>query len=733
MANKFKTHKADYFYRLIMQQSRRPASTRKVSRWNAFLSQELARRNNELPDGADHKRVSDDLIQDIAEKWRNMSEEEKSLATNDKVQEIYEQRANRAFGRHNVATREFNDLRRSLDHVETELRAIHSRTQAEILLIVTRGNQSTWMQPRTLVTSDAVEDFILSSTKYSVLDYSIKMECFILGGGANARSTAMSAKAQILKLKAEAASLIDEKLRAASRRGAVPGMKYSKFHRITEEFGIIVENWPLTRFCAPGDISSRTELEVLLHAWKTDSARFRCLSDDEWEEWRLRQVSVLPQPPSSTAVEETTSSPIAESTATPPSPAAEEPAPTSEPRPATGQKRPAAAVEFINTVTGTDGAPLVVAKRARKQRSDAGKKRGPQKKRAGEDAPATSTSALPAPASTTAIASPAAVAVVASPTSTTVVASPAALTLPASTAVSASPASTAVSASPASTAVVASPASTAVSASPASTAVVASPAAAAVVASPASTTLVASPAAALTSPASTTAIASPAAALTSPASTAVVASPTATDVVASPAAIAIAASPTATAVVASPTSTAVVVSPAATLTSPASTTVVPSATATAILASPASSAILASPAAGVTSPTSTAILASPVTTAVPVSSTAVSAPPSPASPAQPATAPSPSCSPPPARPPPDAIAGMAMPMDATVSASLSAPGPAVAWPEARRRMVMPAQKVVGVDADAGVDAVEGAGAGAGVGVGAGEDADLALLLDNLLK
>ncbi|CDO75777.1 hypothetical protein BN946_scf184365.g3 [Trametes cinnabarina] len=329
MANKFKTHKADYFYRLIMQQSRRPASTRKVSRWNAFLSQELARRNNELPNGADRKRVSDDLIQDIAEKWRNMSEEEKSLATNDKVQEIYEQRANRAFGRHNVATREFNDLRRSLDHVETELRAIHSRTQAEILLIVTRGNQSTWMQPRTLVTSDAVEDFILSSTKYSVLDYSIKMECFILGGGANARSTAMSAKAQVLKLKAEAASLIDEKLRAASRRGAVPGMKYSKFHRITEEFGIIVENWPLTRFCAPGDISSRTELEVLLHAWKTDSARFRCLSDDEWEEWRLRQVSVLPQPPGSTAVEETTTSPVQVALPTPPPPSC--PLPVAQP------------------------------------------------------------------------------------------------------------------------------------------------------------------------------------------------------------------------------------------------------------------------------------------------------------------------------------------------------------------------------------------------------------------
>lgn len=45
MAERFKSHKPDYFYRLIMQQSHRPISTRKVSRWNAFMSQEIEEHN----------------------------------------------------------------------------------------------------------------------------------------------------------------------------------------------------------------------------------------------------------------------------------------------------------------------------------------------------------------------------------------------------------------------------------------------------------------------------------------------------------------------------------------------------------------------------------------------------------------------------------------------------------------------------------------------------------------
>lgn len=42
----FQSHSADYYFRMIMQTTRVKTRQRKTSRWNAFLSQELQRRNS---------------------------------------------------------------------------------------------------------------------------------------------------------------------------------------------------------------------------------------------------------------------------------------------------------------------------------------------------------------------------------------------------------------------------------------------------------------------------------------------------------------------------------------------------------------------------------------------------------------------------------------------------------------------------------------------------------------
>ncbi|KAJ8453429.1 hypothetical protein ONZ51_g13602 [Trametes cubensis] len=280
MTETFKNHKPDYFYQLIMQQSRRPTATRKVSKWNTFLSQELTRRNNELPEGVNHKRVSDALIKEIADEWNKMSAEERDIATGERVQELYEQRANRAYGKH-----------------KSELRALHSRTNLEILFVATRGSQASYMQPYTFITSHAVEDFMRSSTKSTVPEFSIAMEGFLIGQGSDVRTMAQNSKAQLLRLKHDTAVFIDQKLQECSRRGRIPQMKYVNFHRITEDYGVVLEGWPLKgKFCSPGDLSSRPQLEILLNAWKTGVARFRCLTDDEWEEWRLQRALPRPHP-----------------------------------------------------------------------------------------------------------------------------------------------------------------------------------------------------------------------------------------------------------------------------------------------------------------------------------------------------------------------------------------------------------------------------------------------------
>lgn len=41
----FRSHSSEYYYQLLMQSSRLRSNKRKVSRWNAFLSQEIRRIN----------------------------------------------------------------------------------------------------------------------------------------------------------------------------------------------------------------------------------------------------------------------------------------------------------------------------------------------------------------------------------------------------------------------------------------------------------------------------------------------------------------------------------------------------------------------------------------------------------------------------------------------------------------------------------------------------------------
>jgi hypothetical protein len=65
----------------------------------------------------------------------------------------------------------------------------------------------------------------------------------------------------------------------------VPRMYYSGFpEQITGKRQIILKGWPLNTFCSPSQLVTKNEVEVLYNAWKTGTAKFRRLSDDEWKE-----------------------------------------------------------------------------------------------------------------------------------------------------------------------------------------------------------------------------------------------------------------------------------------------------------------------------------------------------------------------------------------------------------------------------------------------------------------
>jgi hypothetical protein len=70
----------------------------------------------------------------------------------------------------------------------------------------------------------------------------------------------------------------------------VPRMYYANFdERITDKFGVVLEDWPLKRFCSPSDIGSQTELTVLIWAFESGSTRFCRLTTAELSDWREQQ------------------------------------------------------------------------------------------------------------------------------------------------------------------------------------------------------------------------------------------------------------------------------------------------------------------------------------------------------------------------------------------------------------------------------------------------------------
>lgn len=77
-------------------------------------------------------------------------------------------------------------------------------------------------------------------------------------------------------------------------------MVYKSFdEQITRKHGIVVEGWPLPKFENPSSIGSQVELKVLLNAWQSNVARFRKMTENEFQSWNAdRCRDPVPQTPS---------------------------------------------------------------------------------------------------------------------------------------------------------------------------------------------------------------------------------------------------------------------------------------------------------------------------------------------------------------------------------------------------------------------------------------------------
>ncbi|KAI0676302.1 hypothetical protein C8Q78DRAFT_1141482 [Trametes maxima] len=261
-----------------------------IHRWNAFLSKEVASHNAAVAaEGEDRKPVADqELLKDLGAKWKSMSKEEQVASTEDTLQALRERHEDHKRGTHTVPIQAFHDARATVATVKQELEDLHARTDIEAILLIARSDTSSYVQPLAFATSKRLTEFVHAATKSSLTEFALKMEGFCVSGMKGVAKTYVEG---LIALKKEAAVLILTKLREAcpSTRGQIVRISYTSFDtRITLRFGIIIENWPLKKFCAPGEINSRPELDILVSAWKSGATRFRTLDDEEWAEWRMK-------------------------------------------------------------------------------------------------------------------------------------------------------------------------------------------------------------------------------------------------------------------------------------------------------------------------------------------------------------------------------------------------------------------------------------------------------------
>ncbi|KAI0704567.1 hypothetical protein C8Q76DRAFT_584958, partial [Earliella scabrosa] len=258
---------------------------RKPSRWNAFLSLEMEKRNAALPDGAERKRVSEDnLAKEIGVVWRAMSKEEQIAATEARMNEIVDRRTSRQKAIPTLPVQIFHDTRATLANIEHELKGLNVRTGVDVLFIAVKSGPFDYQPPYVFYTHTRIAEFIKFTAKNTVMELAKRMEGYCISGVTGLKQ---SYRQNILFKRSEASRIINGHMgKSSCRRGALTRMVYINFDtHVTGPHRLLCKGWPLLRFRAPGEISSPIELELLIDAWTSGTCYLYKMTDEEYHDW----------------------------------------------------------------------------------------------------------------------------------------------------------------------------------------------------------------------------------------------------------------------------------------------------------------------------------------------------------------------------------------------------------------------------------------------------------------
>ncbi|KDQ10068.1 hypothetical protein BOTBODRAFT_640759 [Botryobasidium botryosum FD-172 SS1] len=353
---KFGAHSVTWYMEDMLQQYRLDKQKRGVNCWNAYVAQETKRINEER-EGQGATRLSlEAVVKEIQPEWNAMTKDERKAATVDAVAEIEETREMKLLAVQNLPINAFNDVRANVQAMENASTALHARTGAIGLSLWVRSKDCALNAPYSYTTCGKAEEFLNNVYGVTVAEFSSKFEAYCLSGMEGVKKS--NAK-ELLELKVKTRVLIEAKLATAAGVDKVR-MVYGNFgQHVTAKYGLVIDNWPLPRFCSPSDIGSAMEVNILFNAWKNDVAKFRKLSPSELAAWFAARAQ--------DSVVAAAAPPAAANSATP--------APVTTPT-------PTSSTPDASLSTAPSAAPPAPPRKARKIRSDKGKPKPRKKKSA---------------------------------------------------------------------------------------------------------------------------------------------------------------------------------------------------------------------------------------------------------------------------------------------------------------------------------------------------------------
>ncbi|KAF9521576.1 hypothetical protein CPB83DRAFT_750655, partial [Crepidotus variabilis] len=275
----FQDHSVEHYLRLITQTTRAAQKTRKPNRWTAYVRSEVTRINKDLPVG-NKKKIHEVALQ-AAKAWQTLTREEQVTITEPLLKDIEELREMKKLSVHNVPMASFNDATTTLLHLEDEIRSLHARTGTEVLLVAVRGDIDDYLHPLTIFSSERCPNFFRVACNMELTRFALRLESYLLSG---IDGVAKNYVQETIQMKSEVATLIATRLEAAA--GCKVRISYQDFDRaITLKHCVVLEGWPLDKFCSPSDIPTRNDIVILREAFLSGTACFRRLSTTEYEEW----------------------------------------------------------------------------------------------------------------------------------------------------------------------------------------------------------------------------------------------------------------------------------------------------------------------------------------------------------------------------------------------------------------------------------------------------------------